>query len=354
MSERQLMTPAELGLPTRGRMPKRGDWRIGLIGFGSIARNAHAPAYRRAGWTIAAAADPDPAAQQAAREFGISNVYSDYRELIADERVEVVDLLTHPDLRVEVVQACAEAGKPLITEKPLAGNAQEARQMVEIAERAGLRLAVHQNYRWMSANFLVHHIVRRGFIGAPFFAGIEIIGRQDVELAGHPFYATCGDFLTVQWNTHLVDLLRYWTGRDPVRTLAATARMQGQSFTSDNLLVALCDFGPGLTGHILHHELLRSTLGGVRCRVDGDAGSAAFEFWGPLALESRQLAVPVEVAVPKVEYFESFVGSMGDFLAALEEGTEPTVSGRENLATIGTVLAQQESAEAGGRWVSCG
>ena len=356
MRARRAVTPGELGLPEKARLPKRKDWRIGMVGFGGIARHAHAPAYRKAGWKVVAAADPDPKARRAAEEeFGIKRTYVEYGELIADEQVEVVDLLTHPTVREEVVRAAAAAGKPLITEKPFGMTSEECERMVGIAERAGIPLAVHQNYRWMPANFVVHHIIRKGLIGTPFFASIEIVGQQDVELAKHSFYATCEDFLTLQWNNHLVDLMRYWTGREAVRTLARTGRMSGQNFASDNLLTTLTDFGPGLSGHILHHELLRSSLGGARCRVDGDKGSVVFDFWASrVTLESRAVGEgPVEVKIPKGMYPDSFAGSMGDFLAAVEEGREPMVSGRSNLGTMRTVMAQVRSARAGGEWASC-
>ena len=123
----ETITPQDLDLPTEIPLPKRRDWRIGMIAFGGIARGAHAPAYQSVGWPMVAAADPDAAAQGSARdEFGIERVYADWRELIADASVEIVDLLTHPNIREEVVLAAAEAGKHIITEKPLAGSLAEA------------------------------------------------------------------------------------------------------------------------------------------------------------------------------------------------------------------------------------
>lgn len=349
------ITPTDLGIPAVMPLPKRRDWRIGVVGFGGIARSSHAPAYRSQGWPIVAVADPDPGAQEVARrQFGVERVHADYRQVIADDEVEVIDLLTQPDVREEVVVAAAEAGKHVIVEKPLAETTKECGRMVEATDRAGIRLAVHQNYRWHQMCFYAHHIIARGLIGSPFFASIEIFGRQDVGLAGHHFYSRCDNFLTVQWDNHLADLLRYWTGRDALRVFARTGRMNGQNFVSDNLLTVIADFGDGLTGHILHHELLRSTLAGVRCRVDGDQGSLVFDFADCLRLESSLLGEDVrKLEVSAIDYPSSFCGSMGDFLAAIEEGREPLVSARRNLPTIRTILAEDESTRAGGNWVAC-
>jgi len=350
-----LVTPKDLGIPEMIPLPKRKDWRIGIVGFGGVARGGHAPAYREAGWTMAAAADTNLQALTAARaEFGIVRTYGDYRDLIADESVEVIDLLTQPIVREEVIRAAAAAGKPIITEKPFAQTAEECVRMVDAAGRAGIALAVHQNYRWMKMNFYAHHIVRQGLIGEPFYASIEIQGTQDVHLATHPFYATCDNFLTIQWNNHLTDLLRYWTGRDAIRVLARTGRMNGQNFRSDNLLLSIADFGEGLTGHIVHSELLRSDLGGVQCRVDGSKGSIVFDFHDALRIESSEVGKGVHrLAAPTSTWGGSFAGSMGDFLIALEEGHEPQVSGRRNLATIRTILAEDRSVRAGGIWMPC-
>lgn len=350
------VTQHDLGIDAEMPRPKRSDWRIGVVGFGGIAQGAHAPGYRDAGWTIAAVVDPDPAAQQAAKEADVERLYASYDELLADDSIDVVDLMTQPTVREEVVVAAAQAGKPLITEKPFGESIQECERMVDAAAQAGVPLAVHQNYRWMRMNFLAHHIVRAGLIGAPFYAAIEIMGAQDEQLATHHFYSVCENFLTIQWNNHLADLLRYWTGADAERVFARTGRMSGQAFRSDNLLLSVADFGEGLTGHIAHTELLRSELAGVRCRVDGDGGSIVFDFNDTMRIDSRGLGGgPRDVVVEgDADYPESFAGSMGDFLCAVETGNEPSVSGRRNLATIRTIMAEHESASAGGAWVECG
>lgn len=347
------ITPKELGVPEVIPLPRRTDWRIGLVGFGRIAR-PHVDAYASAGWRVVAVADPDPAARERAKSVtGAERFYEDYPELVADDGVEVVSLLTHPTLREPVVAAAAELGKPILTEKPLGADLVECERMVELAEKAGIPFAVSQNYRWNAANFLVHHIIGKGLIGKPFFASIEIQGTQDVALADHPFYSRCDDFLTIQWNNHLADLLRYWTGRDSRRVLAWTRRMAGQNFQSDNLLLSIADFGEGLTGHILHSELLRSSLTAQQCRVDGDDGSVVFSLYGgELQLQSGQLGTePYTVDTDEISRVSSFCGPMGDLLLSIEEGREPLVSARRNLATIRHIMAEAESARAGGVWV---
>lgn len=342
---------AELGLPGTP-LPKRRDWGIGLVGFGSIA-GQHVEAYRAAGWRIAAVADPSAEARARAAQLpDAPALHERFETLVADPSVEVIVLLTQPNLREPVIAAAAAAGKPVLTEKPLATSLADAERLVALAEAGGIALAVSQNYRWMEGNFLAHHLIRQGWIGTPAFAGIEIMGTQDRDLANHPFYGRCGDFLTVQWNSHLADLLRYWIGIDPQRLSTSTRRVPGQGFVSDMLLASVVDFGGGRTGHILHNQMLRHGLASERCRVDGDEGSIRFGLWGgQVELSSRKLGPdPVIVDASALKLLPSQAGALGDLLIAVEEGREPLVSARRNLATIRHILADERSAKADGRW----
>jgi predicted dehydrogenase len=351
------ITPKDLGISPEMPVPKKKDWRIGVIGFGGIARGCHAVAYRDAGWTIAAVADPDPAARaNASKQFGVTKLYEDYHDLIADDSVEIVDLLTHPDIREEVVLAACEAKKHIITEKPFAMNEDECKRMIDAAEKAGIQLAVHQNYRWIGPNWFAKKLIDAGIVGEPFMASIEIFGRQDEEIADHPFFSTCEDFLTIQWDNHLADLFRFWTGRDAERVFAVTGRMKGQNFRSDNLLLVMADFGKHLKCHMLHHELVRGAKSCAHARIDGNKGTLTFDpFKGQVSIQSSELGEGVHVLDAKgYDFTHSFAGTMGDFLAAIEDGRAPMTSGRDNLTTIRTILAEAESTRAGGAWIRVG
>jgi predicted dehydrogenase len=347
------ITPKSLGIPSTIPMPHRTDWRIGLVGFGSAAHE-HAKAYADAGWKVVAVADPDPAARERARELtGVTRLYDDFPELVQDDEVEIVSLLTQPTLRETVVTAVAEAGKPILTEKPFGTSLDECERMVEIAEKAGVPFAVSQNYRWHPAPFYARSIVARGFVGRPYLASIEIHGEQDVTIAGHPFYPKAEDFLTIQWNNHLADLLHSWLDGKPKRVFCCTRRMAGQNFDSDNLLVSVTDFGEGVTGHILHSELLRSSLFATKCRIDGDKGSLVFDLYGDhLEIQCHRLGDEIlALDTSREKRWSSFAGPMGDLLRSIEEHREPQTSARKNLQTIRHVLAEAESARSGGKWV---
>ena len=345
------ITPAALGIPEGFPMPRRKDVGIGMVGFGGIAR-PHLSDYKALGLNVVAVADINADARKAALDLGIPTAYESYRDLIADDAVEVVDLLTQPTVREEVVVAAVKAGKHVVTEKPLTERIDEGERMVAAADEAGVLFAVHQNYRWRTMNYMARNIVAKGFVGRPFFVSIEIFGRQDVELKDHHFYAVCTNFLPIQWGNHLSDLMRYWTGHDAKRVLTRLGRMNGQNFVSDNLQMSMTDFGEGLHGHVVHTELLRSSLQGTWCRIDGDRGSIMFDFDTRLTLQSELLGPDVhELDMTGLPIGRSFGGSMCDVLMAIEDGREPMVSARDNMATVRTIKAEEASAAEGGVWV---
>ncbi len=346
------ITLSELGLPSQLPLPQRRDWRLGVIGLGGISR-AHLPAYRAAGWHVVAASDLDPAQREAAaQDFGIASLHEDYRSVIDDPRVEVISLLTQPSVREEIVAACAAAGKPLLTEKPLALDLAACERMIAATAAAHLPFAVSQNYRWLPAPFAALDLIRADWIGQPYFAKIELHGTQDRDLAEHPFYSTCRDFLTVQWNSHLADLVRGFMSRDPQRVLARTSRMPQQAFTADNFLTSLIDFGPEGTALIVHNELHRGGLNSNEVRIEGDQGTLSFLLWGKsLTLRSDRLGPePRVLDCAPAGFLDSFCGPMADLLISIEQGREPLVSARRNIATIRQILAEDLSARNRARW----
>lgn len=342
-----MVTPSELGL-NAGFLRPAAPRRIGIVALGGISA-AHQTAYREAGWPVVAGADIDPDRRAwATREFGLLRTTDDWRAVVDDPEVEVVSLLTQPDVRLEVVQACAALGKPILVEKPLAASLTEARAIVQTAEHAKLPTAVSQNYRWFPAPFLARQILAQGRIGTPFFVGFTIFGTQDRDLAGHPFYSRCDDFLTVQWNTHLADLIRCFAGRDASRVLTRGRRAADQTFVSDNLLLSVHELGEGSTGQVLHSELVRSSATADAFRIDGPEGTLEGGIWSPwLTLTQGTERIQIDVS----GLAHSMSGPMGELLACLETGAEPSVSFDRNFATLATVHAEQKSLHAGGTWI---
>ena len=122
----------------------------GIIGTGFIGP-AHVEALRRLGNVEVAAVaerDADLAAAKA-KELSIPKSYGDYRELLADPDIHVVHNCTPNHLHFEVNRDILAAGKHVVSEKPLAMNSDESRELVKLADQAGVVHAIDFNYRYM-------------------------------------------------------------------------------------------------------------------------------------------------------------------------------------------------------------
>ena len=99
--------------------------------------------------TIATLHDRDPVkADAVARQYGIARCYTDYREMLEQERPDFVDIITPPPTHTEIVATAARLGVNIICQKPLAPTYAEAAALVQMAEDAGVRLMVHENLLW--------------------------------------------------------------------------------------------------------------------------------------------------------------------------------------------------------------
>src|SRR5690349_17486307 len=129
---------------------------VGLIGAGFMGK-AHSLAYAAMPmffWPAPAipqrkliAEVTDELAQEAAARFGYERATSDWRAVVDDPEIDLVDIAVPNDAHAEIAIAAAEAGKHILCEKPLARTAGEARAMLDAVERAGVVHMVAFNYR---------------------------------------------------------------------------------------------------------------------------------------------------------------------------------------------------------------
>src|SRR6202007_1830118 len=106
--------------------------------------------------------------KQFAHKWGYESHYTDWRKLIEDPAVELVDIASPNDTHAEIAIAALEAGKMVLSEKPLARNLEEAQGMVDAAKKAGTRTMVWYNYRRIPAVTLAKRIVTSGKLGRIF------------------------------------------------------------------------------------------------------------------------------------------------------------------------------------------
>jgi predicted dehydrogenase len=191
--------------------------KAGIVGAGFIGP-AHAEALRRLpGIEVAALAESSEALAAAkAAELGIPKAFGDYRLLLADKEIEVVHVCTPNNLHYPQAKAALEAGKHVVCEKPLSMTAQDARELVSLADATGKVCAVHFNIRYYPLMAHVRAMIRSGELG-------EIYSVRGSYLQDWLFYDTdynwrlepqfSGDSRAVaDIGSHWMDLIEYLTG----------------------------------------------------------------------------------------------------------------------------------------------
>lgn len=143
--------------------------KVGIIGSGMMGP-IHAEALRRLAYVdvVALGEANDDVARRKAAELHIPKAYGDFRQLIADPEVEVVHNCTPNAMHFQVSKAIMEAGKHVISEKPLARTSEESAELVKVAESTGVVNAIHFNYRNYPLVQQMRAMVQSGELGRLF------------------------------------------------------------------------------------------------------------------------------------------------------------------------------------------
>lgn len=214
--------------------------RIGIIGCGGIANNKHMPAlHRLPDVELVAFCDIIvERAEKAAKEYGIegARVYEDYKELLKDETIDVVHVLTPNREHSFITVDALEAGKHVMCEKPMAINTEEAQKMLDAAKRTGKKLTIGYQNRYRPDSWYLKRACDNGDLGEIYYAKAHAIRRRAVP--------TWGVFLNeeeqgggplIDIGTHALDLT-LWTmnNYEPKMVVGSVYKKLGDQRESGN------------------------------------------------------------------------------------------------------------------------
>jgi predicted dehydrogenase len=349
-------TALNLDLDVSPRLPD-GRYRIGVVGAGWIVRECHLPAYRKAGFAVTAVASRTPdAARSLAARFDVPVVHDDWRDLAADPSIEILDVAFPPDRQLEVIARAVDANpelKGVLAQKPLAHNLTAAQEIVAVCEEAGVALAVNQNMRYDQSIRGLKSLLDRGYLGRPLSAQITMHAR----VVWMPYAASYERLAILIMSVHHLDAFRFLFG-EPERILASV-RPDHEVHRPhlDGMSVYVLEYGDGLRA-VAIDNCLTSLDQGIEWRVEGTEGVAKGTIgWpdypqggSPSTLEFATEQRPDYWFRPQWEerwFPDAFVGTMAQLLRAVETGTQPEISGRDNLRTMTLVEAAYLSAATG-------
>jgi predicted dehydrogenase len=340
-------------------LPKKRDFRIGILGSGFVVNECHLPAYRKAGFNpVAIASRNRPTAEQTAQRHGIPKVYDSYDDLLNDPSIEVLDIAVPPQAQLDLIQkACArKTVRGILAQKPLGVDYWEAVTAVSLCRQAGIVLSVNQNMRYDHSVRAAKTLLQNGVIGPPVFATIEMRGiphwmpwQEDL------------DWLTLLvMSIHHLDCFRYWFG-DPAGIYCSTRADPRTKFPhTDGICSYILEYADGLrcvgiddtwTGPAKEgcpsDIYLRWRIEGLNGLAIGDIGWCRDPYTTPSTIKfaSKGDQVFHEPKWTESWFPDAFIGTMAQLLIALETGTEPAISAADNLKTMALVEAAYASAE---------
>ncbi len=161
---------------------------LGVIGCGGIANGKHLPSYSKLkNVRLVAFCDIiEERAVKAKADYGTeaSKVYVDYKELLKDESIDAVLVLTHNALHCEITVAALDAGKHVLCEKPMAMNYEEAKAMIAARDRAGKVLTVGYQNRFRANSMYLKELADADEFGNIYYAEATALRRRAVPTWG--------------------------------------------------------------------------------------------------------------------------------------------------------------------------
>jgi predicted dehydrogenase len=340
-------------------LPRRKDFRIGILGSGFIVSDCHLVAYRKAGFNpVAIASRTREHAAHVAQRHHVQKVHDTYDQLLDDPTIEVLDIAVPPNAQLGLIKAaCArKTVKGILAQKPLAMNYAEAVEAVAACEAAGITLAVNQNMRYDHSVRAAKTLLESGTLGEPVFATIEMRGIPHWM----DWHEDLG-WLTLRiMSIHHLDTFRYWFG-DPEGIYCSVRPDPRTKFPhTDGICTYILEYAKGLrcvglddtwTGPAKEgcpsDNYIRWRIEGLNGLAIGDIGWCKEPYTTPSTIRyaakgDQHFHCPVW---PESWFPDAFIGTMAQLLIALENNTEPAISGRDNLKTMALVEAAYLSAQ---------
>ena len=372
---------------------------VGMIGYGFMART-HSNAYRKVGnffdlqyepvlKTVCGLVDAEAAAF--ARRWGYESHCTDWRKVVEDKNIDIVEVVVPNNYHAEIAIAAAKAGKMIICEKPLALNGPQALQMVEAVEKAGVANLVSFNYRRIPAVTLAKNLIDEGRLGKIFHYRANFLQdwtistavptggmgtwRLDAKAAGS---GVTGDLLA-----HCIDLAIWQNGSIrnvnamtetfvKERKNAETGKME--PITIDDACTFFCHFNNGSMGNFESTRYARGHKALFTFEINGEKASIRWDLhdlhrlqyfdhgdasilrgWRSIHVSDADQPYMKHWWVPglQIGYEHSFVHQIADFLEGLATGKPARPTFRDALETQQVCDAVLKSAKSG-QWENIG
>ena len=273
-------------------MANEGRLRVAVVGAGSWAQRAHIPGWQRDPRVqVVALADVAPGPLAAAAEkFSVARTTTDYRELLDDPDIDVIDVVTGNRPHFQVSWDALQAGKHVLCEKPVHNDYLQTRRAADLAKAKGLKTKLGFTFRYAPAVLYAKELIDAGFVGEPYiFNGYEqnsqwldpstplrqvapdtpqdVIAVSSIEGYGAPIIDIMHWWLDAPM-TSVVGTMRNFV---PSRVLRDTGQMTRVNIDDGDMWIA--EFGSGAIASIQSSYVTVGNYPGIEARIYGSEGA---------------------------------------------------------------------------------
>ncbi len=336
--------------------------RLGFIGTGGIARNAHLNALQniQEAEVVAAADIDEKVAKAAAEQFNIPKVYTDYKEMLREEKLDAVDICTPNLYHKQPTIDALKAGLHVLVEKPIAMNTKEARAMCDAAKETGKKLMVAQCQRFRSDVQVLKKYIDAGELGDIYYARVWALRRRGVPAWGVFIEKDKqGGGPMIDIGVHMLDMALYLMGHPkPIAVSGQCYTKFGKrkgvynpwgqwdpkKYTVEDYATGLVRFANGATLSIEASFAANIKKDELNVTLLGTEGGSDIDPFKIYTEKHNRLVDETPVNLPGVNTYEA---ELREFLAAIKEDRDPLITGEQALMTQQILDGVYESSEKG-------
>lgn len=328
--------------------------RVGVIGCGFYAQN-HLHSWHELaseGAALTAVCDIDPAkAQAAGQKFGVP-FYTDAAAMLAGHELDLADIVTRHDTHRPLAELTLGRGVATIVQKPFAPSWEDCIAIVEAAQKAGVWLAVHENFRFQTPMMKVRAEIDSGSIGTPNWARISFRTGFDVY-ATQPYFYEEKRFAIDDVGIHMLDLARFFMGE--VRRISCETQRRNPKVRAEDTATMLLSHTNGAASVVectYEARRLPELFPQTMLEIEGDHGSLVVTGDFKMAVTSNGALVEKDIGSPLRSWTsdrwhvaqEGAFNACRHFLHSLTQGVPAQTAGPDNLRSYALVDAAYRAA----------
>lgn len=319
--------------------------RFGVIGYGGQFNmgKLHAESATKHGMPVTAICDLDPARTDAAKaDFPGIVTFNDVDEFLTKAPVDLVTVITPHNTHADICIKASQAGKHVVTEKPMCITTDQATAMIQAAKSAGKMLSVFHNRRWDGDFVAIKRVVDSGMIGDLFSIEMAMGGyghpgywwRSNKDVSGGHFY---------DWGAHIIDWMLNLVGKKIVDVTGIYQKRVWMDVTNEDHTQAIIRFEDNVFGNIEMSSIAR--VGKPRYRILGTKGGILDNSEGFFTLRTEVNGLSTE---SKVTYLDSCWDAYYQNVAEhLGKGAPLAVTPESSRRIISVIETAEKSAKAG-------